>query len=354
MNQGLVEPLVEEPPGERRGARGLKVWLGLVLGFGVAGLGLGMMELAGLAVLAGMFAAAQAADLDSRWKGLDDALFWIAPVGGAGIFIALAVALVAVGQRLPLHWVAAAFCVVAATLALMSLWRPFADTLARRLFRDATHTTRLAARVVPLGILLAFPAWLMVLEHRDVLFEDPDLIGPAELWGGLIGLVLLSLGGVGFQVRRHVRETLARLGIGPMRVSHLGIAALGVAALFAVNSGAEWVQRLYFPSEYVSDQRMNQMIAGHLTRAEALLLGLTAGVGEEISLRGALQPRLGLVLTSLLFAALHVQYSWFGMGVILILGMLLGWIRKRTNTTTAIAVHAVYDVLAVFGVQQVT
>jgi membrane protease YdiL (CAAX protease family) len=60
------------------------------------------------------------------------------------------------------------------------------------------------------------------------------------------------------------------------------------------------------------------------------------------------------VLTSLLFAALHVQYSWFGMGVILFLGLILGWIRRHTNTTTAIVVHAVYDVIAVLGVQQVT
>jgi len=43
-----------------------------------------------------------------------------------------------------------------------------------------------------------------------------------------------------------------------------------------------------------------------------LLLGLSAGIGEEITLRGALQPKLGLALTSLLFAALHVQYSWYG------------------------------------------
>jgi membrane protease YdiL (CAAX protease family) len=62
--------------------------------------------------------------------------------------------------------------------------------------------------------------------------------------------------------------------------------------------------------------------------------------------RGALQPRLGLLLSSLLFAALHVQYTWFGMGTVALLGMLLGYLRQRTNTTTAIAVHAAYDVIA--------
>jgi CAAX protease family protein len=64
-------------------------------------------------------------------------------------------------------------------------------------------------------------------------------------------------------------------------------------------------------------------------------------------MRGALQPRLGLVLTSLLFASLHVQYSWYGMVVIFLLGMVLGTIRRRTSTTAAMAVHVLYDIVAV-------
>jgi membrane protease YdiL (CAAX protease family) len=81
--------------------------------------------------------------------------------------------------------------------------------------------------------------------------------------------------------------------------------------------------------------------------ATALLLGVSAGFGEEIAIRGALQPRLGIGLCALLFASAHVQYSWFGMATIALLGVLLGGIRAGTNTTTAIAVHALYDVLAV-------
>jgi len=64
-------------------------------------------------------------------------------------------------------------------------------------------------------------------------------------------------------------------------------------------------------------------------------------------MRGALQPRLGLLLTSLVFAGLHVHYSWFGMATILLLGVLLGLIRNRTSTTVAILVHALYDIAAV-------
>ena len=78
-----------------------------------------------------------------------------------------------------------------------------------------------------------------------------------------------------------------------------------------------------------------------------LLLSLSAGIGEEITLRGALQPKLGIALTSLLFATLHVQYSWYGMLSILVFGLILGVIRKHGSTTAAILVHTVYNSLAV-------
>ena len=79
------------------------------------------------------------------------------------------------------------------------------------------------------------------------------------------------------------------------------------------------------------------------------MLGLSAGVGEEVLVRGALQPRSGLVWASVIFGAAHVQYSWFGMLVIVALGLTLGLVRRHSNTTTAIVVHAAYDVLAALG-----
>jgi hypothetical protein len=34
---------------------------------------------------------------------------------------------------------------------------------------------------------------------------------------------------------------------------------------------------------------------------------------------------------------------------IVLLGMTLGWVRKSANTTTAIVVHVLYDILAALG-----
>ena len=101
------------------------------------------------------------------------------------------------------------------------------------------------------------------------------------------------------------------------------------------------------PALWQQDSDITNAIAAHLPLATTLLLGVAAGFGEEIPLRGALQPRAGVLLTAIVFACGHVQYSWFGMLTVGLLGVLMGTIRARTNTTTAIAVHVIYDILAV-------
>jgi hypothetical protein len=80
----------------------------------------------------------------------------------------------------------------------------------------------------------------------------------------------------------------------------------------------------------------------------APLIGISAGVGEELLFRGALQPRYGVIPTSLLFALLHSQYgfSFITLGTFL-LGCIFGLLAKRHGTTHAIAAHALYNTLAV-------
>jgi len=166
-----------------------------------------------------------------------------------------------------------------------------------------------------------------------------------------VGLTVLALGGVGFQVRRDMRATLYRLGLAPLRLAHLPLIAVGVIGLILANAGAEVLQKNWFPSLWASDQRVNELIAGSLNRSDALLLGFSAGVGEELVLRGALQPRLGILATAVLFAVMHVHYSWFGMAIIAVLGLLLGWIRRWNYPTAAIGVHVLYDIAAVLALK---
>jgi len=237
-----------------------------------------------------------------------------------------------------------------AGLAILTVPEPIANRIAGRLFRDPRpgHVLRLSGRVVVLTLALAIPGWFAAQAVMEELLSAPEpFMDQVGLGGGLVGYVLLAFAGVGWMVRRDLAGAAARLGLGRLGGRELAFAALALGALWAINTGADLLQQRLLPDVWEADRRVTGAIAAGMGPGRALLLGLSAGIGEEITLRGALQPRLGIVLTSAFFAALHVQYSWFGMLVILALGLVLGWVRNRSNTSVAILAHTAYDVIAV-------
>ena len=353
--QDIADVVASEAPREPDHRIDLRPWLLIVTVAGIGGLIAGQADLAGMAALAGLFAVAHAADLDPRRDMAYRSVAWIVPALSTAVFILLGWMISASDYTGRARTLGLALAGIGAAASLAAAFRPFAAELARSLFGVSTpsRVLRLAARMAILGTLLAIPVGLAFPMLADQLRESGATLvgGIGPLLSNLAGLILLAFGGVGFLVRRDLRETAERLGLRRLEPRHAVGVLAGVVAMLLINAGAEWVQRTWFPSLWASDQKVNQMIAGDLTRGETLLLGLSAGFGEEIALRGALQPKLGIFRTSVLFALLHVQYSWFGVGIILLLGLVLGTIRNRTSTTVAILVHALYDMFAVFTVQ---
>ena len=360
QNQGpsavheVFVPVAGPPEGDdtaRRARRGLMAWLVLLLFGGLGGLLLDQPEASGLVALAGLFAAAQAADLDPLWRQAWEILAFVPPVGGV-LFFAYLATLLLHGGLAPAQRVAGVGIASVGALVLgLTAIPTFADRLARRLFGGATsYTLRFGGQLAAAGVLLAVPAWFAFDAFKETLLQNPEpLLAKAKLSGALIGYLLLALGGVGCWVRRDPRQTLDRLGIKPVTLRHAGVILAGALALFLLNAGAETVQHRFFPGLWKLDHEVTRLLARAMTPGRVVLLGLRAGVGEEVTLRGGLQPRLGVLLTSLLFAALHVQYSWFGMALVFALGLALGLIRKHASTTAAIIVHGLYDMLAVFS-----
>lgn len=333
-------------------SRAFPVWLLLILLPGVGGLLFNLQEMAGLVALAGLFIAAQAADVDPQWLVLNAILSVIVPVGGCASFAMLAAFVWHTDAPSAVRFAGTAFCSAAAAFALLSWWPGVAGALARVLFRGSgsSATLRLAARLVSLMLLVSLPAAIAFQRLMDSLLESPGLLTGSRVLGGeLVGYLILTLAGVGFLVRRNARETAERLGLRNLRLRDLVVVLAGAVGLLALNGGTEWLQRQWLPGLYAHDKHVNDALVTGMTAWQAMLLGVTAGVGEELTMRGALQPKLGLVLTSLLFASLHVQYSWYGMLVVMLIGMVLGVLRQRTSTTVCIAVHALYDVVAIFG-----
>lgn len=116
----------------------------------------------------------------------------------------------------------------------------------------------------------------------------------------------------------------------------------GATALGFVLAGLA-AYRLLPALRLLADELGPQLVDGARTR-ELLLLALLSGVGEEALFRGALQPLLGLVLTSILFGALHVgpdrRYLVWTLWAI-VAGFVLGMLYNVTGGILAPAVaHA--------------
>lgn len=87
-----------------------------------------------------------------------------------------------------------------------------------------------------------------------------------------------------------------------------------------------------------------------------LTLLVAAPVFEEIwfrgfVFRGVAASRLGgvgaVLLTSLLWSLLHVQYDWFGVAAIFVGGIFLGVVRLKTGSTTLVVLlHAILNLVA--------
>lgn len=348
--------------------RGLTRWLWVVATGSLVAVVLGHPDAALLLVLAAQFALAGSWDTRDRARtgdpdsdralepGLLGALLrvlvpMLVPLSGTLLFAAMGGYARTLGHT-GAHLMATQWCAAAAAICMVSAFPPVAQVLANALMprEQPGHTTRLTATLALVLLLLPVPARLLMPDFLRYLRESGQpLVDAGGLSVQLLGEVMFAFAAVRLWVGRDWATARARLGLDRMGPREAAVAVIGLGAVMGVNAGMEWTERLHFPALWDQDQQMGRMIAGELSLATALVLGVSAGVGEEMMVRGALQPRVGLVWASLLFACGHVQYTWFGMLTIALLGVTLGIVRQRTNTTTAIVVHVLYDIIAALG-----
>lgn len=174
--------------------------------------------------------------------------------------------------------------------------------------------------------------------------EEPDLL--ATLWVQQLLTALLAIIGVGWLSRLNWSKTMHRLDIvrPTSQQVWLGI-GLGLV-LIPLVIGLEYVTSLLGFSANEDVEALTEQLLGGLfeTPLGIITLGAAAALGEETIFRGAAQPRFGLLLTAILFAILHSNYGLtFSTLIVFLLGLVLGWIRIRHNTTTAMIVHGVYN-----------
>lgn len=234
-------------------------------------------------------------------------------------------------------------------VAFLPLLPPVRRGLARLIPVDPAspvHTTALvyAVYVVGLGIsqqrLLSDPAVVQSLELR---------LTSTLAWSQAVGMVLLAVSGVGLFVARSPREVAERLGLTWPTVGHAVVAGLAVAFLFGAQVTVALIWRSLDPAGFDQLSNASNLLFGEFSGpAAAFTLGFTAAVGEELVFRGALQPRFGLLLPALLFTVLHSQYGFSPATLlILMIALVLGVLRQRTNLTVCILTHFGYNFVTV-------
>jgi len=142
-------------------------------------------------------------------------------------------------------------------------------------------------------------------------------------------------------------QALERVGLVRTRGWQI-LLAIGAAAclVWAMPGMDQAITRLWEKMAWpVTDSRaFNDLFRFAINPVGAVIIGIVAGLGEELAIRGVLQPRIGIVLSNLFFTSLHsFQYNFDGLASVFLIGLVLGVIRKYTNTTTSAMVHGLYD-----------
>lgn len=203
---------------------------------------------------------------------------------------------------------------------------------------SAVHAVAAVAFVLTLG--LAAVDFVALRAEAETTIP----LSPSDPLVALLGDTALAGAAVGWGQTRGLRATLDRLGVKPIGVGG-ALGALAVAALFHVLIGfLEHAEGVLLPDVAALEERFRYEFVGMPPVVGAVVLSLAVGAGEEILFRGALQPRVGVGLTALVFAATHVQYQLPGVVMIFAMGVVLGILRRRTSTTFVASVHALYDI----------
>jgi membrane protease YdiL (CAAX protease family) len=134
---------------------------------------------------------------------------------------------------------------------------------------------------------------------------------------------------------------------------------IGVVALFVLVMGWDLLSRA--TGREVTPGFMGEVLQS--ARADGALwllviaFTVAAPVSEEVFARGFLyrgwsesflRPTAAILLSSLVWTALHLQYDWFFFGEVFSIGLLLGYLRYRSNSTwLTVIVHGLNNLAAV-------
>ena len=245
----------------------------------------------------------------------------------------------------------------AGLISLVGFSRTFRGLLARRLPINPDSTVHTVGLVCAIALIIMPLVPLLMTGNAPLLNTDlQGMLGIGKEAQGssvkldtftLIWTIIGSFLLVGLWVRRDLRTTLERLGLvrpttrqvligvasGLLLVGIFWLFDDAIALLFAANG---------IPT--TDDTLVTNLFMVSFTPLAAVVASITAGLGEELSIRGVIQPRFGILIAALVFASMHAyQYAWDGLLSVFLVGICFGVLRNYTNTSTSAISHGIYD-----------
>jgi membrane protease YdiL (CAAX protease family) len=253
-------------------------------------------------------------------------------------------------------WTSMGITLMVGTLLSIVLLLPPVRRLAAKVFSIDPHSvvhatalsltaTTLALNLFQIGMnsVLLTPAGQKAIEQSGRATYVDILVFP------LLTLSVTAFVGVGWLTRRSWPDIVERLGLTMPTLPQVGLALATVVGLLGLAYGIDFVWSKLDPVSQQQVGGVSNALMGNFTGLSgAFAVGITAAIGEETFFRGAYLPRLGILMSAILFASFHVQYFIsFATLLVLIIGLVLGVLRKRTSLTVCILVHFLYNFIAV-------
>jgi membrane protease YdiL (CAAX protease family) len=239
--------------------------------------------------------------------------------------------------------------------------RPVTRVLFRMSPEHPLYAPAILFTTLSLGVVFAAVAYaggppsLLMLETMARTKGPPAVsyeTGPL-IFGALATIAVtlsLSLIAVGVFTDRTVAAAGDRLGLHWPAPAAVGPIALGLVAIVAASLVHEQLAPPLaglFGGKPTTETDLSGLFAGVTGALSGTLFALVAGTTEEFMFRGVLQPQLGLVSTTALFAAAHgFQYRLDALIVVFFMGLVLGVLREKHGLVAAMVVHVAYDFLA--------
>jgi membrane protease YdiL (CAAX protease family) len=233
---------------------------------------------------------------------------------------------------------------VTAAIAAALASKPLRERIARLLPIDPDNPVHALALV--LAVLL-FGTQVTSIVFTSVGASTQTALTLADLISQELPFLILAGAGVGLFMRRNLSQATERLGLTVPAWWQVVLAVAAAGVFFAFGLGMDWLSHVWTPDVAAQvDSTSRRLFGGLATPMGIAALALAPGICEEIMFRGALQPRLGIIATALLFTCIHTQY---GLSLdalsVFVIAIGLGLIRKFTNTTTSVITHTTYNLI---------